>query len=154
MDQLNNIDFKYWLLQTLAMMLTCFLLPKLRVSGPIPALLTVVTLSFVNSHLWSSALFLKIPDEMAYKAIMLVLTNGALFFVVVKILPGIEISGILPAILAPLIFSGLSIFIDQYKEQIDLGQIYTYLMEYFKLAKSYFIQEKQSLSLEPIILLS
>ncbi len=144
MDLLASFDFKYWLLQTLAMMLTCFLLPKLTVSGPIPAFLTVLTLSFINAHLWSSALFFKIPDEFAYKAILLVLANGFLFFLVVKLLPGIEISGILPAILAPLIFSALSIAIDLHKDQIDFAEIYKYLSSLFGGAKEYLTEEKHA----------
>lgn len=155
MDWLNNtsLDYKYWVLQTAAMMLTCFLLPKLKVSGPIPALMTVVTLSFINAHLWSSALFFKIPDQFAYKAILLVLANGCLFYAIVKLLPGIEISGAMPALLAPLIFSVLSILIDIYKDQIDFVAIYKYIVEVFNMAKDYFNENKQT-SLRSVISLS
>ena len=140
----SSLDYKYWVLQTFAMMLTCFLLPRLKVSGPIPAFMTVLVLSFINTHLWSSALFFKIPDEFAYKAGLLILANGALFFVVVKLLPGIEISGIVPAILAPLIFSVLSILIEIYKDQIDFNAIYKYLAELFKIARDYFAEQQKS----------
>lgn len=148
----SSVDFKYWLLQTVAMLLTCLLLPKLTVSGPIPAFLTVLSLSFVNAHLWDSALFFKIPNEFAYKALLLVLTNGFFFWIIVKLLPGIEISGILPAILAPIIFSILSLLIDQYKEQIDLAAIYSYIADHIKLLRTYFADNKQTfLRLEDIM---
>lgn len=142
-----NFDIEYWAMQCAAMLLTCLLIPKLKVDGPIAALITVVALSFVNAHLWSSALFFKVPDTFAYKAILLVLSNGALFWIVVKILPGIEVEGILPALIAPILFSILSLLIDQYKDQIDWALIWKYVVEFMMKVKEYFSEIKGSISL-------
>ena len=145
-----SFDPAYWALQCVAMLLTCLLIPKLTVSGPIPALLTVVVLAFVNSHLWSTALFLKIPDELAYKTVLLFLTNGLLFWVVVKILPGIEVEGIFAALLAPVVFSIMSLLIDQYKDQIDWELIWKTILDIFAKIKSYFADFSNSSALLPV----
>jgi putative membrane protein len=142
-----NFDPGYWALQCVAMMLTCLLIPKLRVDGPIAALLTVVVLAFINAHIWSSALFLKVPDSFAYKTLLLFVTNGILFWLVVKILPGIEVQGIFAALLAPVMFSIMSLLIDQYKDQIDWALVWKYTLEFIAKVKEYFSQVKASNSL-------
>ena len=144
-----SIDPAYWALQCVAMLLTCFLIPKLTVSGPIPALMTVVALAFINSHLWSTALFLKIPNEFAYKAILLFLTNGVLFWVVVKILPGIEVEGVFAALLAPVVFSIMSLLIDQYKDQIDWPLVWKTTLDFMTKVKDYFADYNKSSALLP-----
>lgn len=136
-------DPTYWILQTVAMLVTCLLLPKLTVDGPIPALLTVVALSFINAHLWSSALFLQIPDSFTNKALLLVLTNGVLFWVIVKLLPGISIEGVWPAVAAPVIFSIFSLLIDRYKDQIDWAALWQSLAHYFEIVREYFSEVRK-----------
>jgi hypothetical protein len=37
----------------------------------------------------------------------------------VKVLPGIEVSGILPAVVAPVVFSVISLFLNAYGSKID-----------------------------------
>ena len=116
---LGNIDFGFWILQTIAMLLTCFLLPKLEVSGPLPALLTVIVMALVNTHFWDAALFFQIPDNLTVQTIALVLTNAVIFFVIVKLLPGIEISGIFPAIAAPILFTITSSLLREHASNVD-----------------------------------
>lgn len=149
-----SFDPAFWAMQCVAMLLTCLLIPKLTVSGPIPALLTVITLAFINSHIWSTALFLKIPDELAYRAILLLLANGLLFWIVVKIIPGIEVSGVFAALLAPVVFSAMSLFIDQYKDEIDWTQLSKAALEITKNIKDYFAESAKSSSLMPASFLS
>ncbi|MBX7143127.1 MAG: phage holin family protein [Oligoflexia bacterium] len=117
--ELLSIDFNYWILQTLAMMITAFLLPGLQVSGPIGALLTVVAMAFVNTKIWDAALFFAIPNHVSVQAVTLIIANGIIFWVLVKILPGIEVQGVLPALIAPVVFSICNILINQYGKDID-----------------------------------
>lgn len=99
---------KFWAIQTGAMLLTCFFLPRLRVSGPLAAFFTVVVLAFINTYYWDAALFLQIPSALEKSTVVLLLINGALFWGVVKLLPGIEIEGVMPALVAPILFSLIS----------------------------------------------
>lgn len=119
-----ELNLGFWALQTAAMMLTAFLLPGLTVSGPIPAFLTVVALALVNAQLWDAALFFHIPDSLTSQAALLLLANGVIFWIVVKLLPGIAIRGVLPAIAAPIVFTVLSVLIDRYQNEVDWQALY------------------------------
>jgi putative membrane protein len=124
MDQiLKNFNLAHWIIQTVAMMLTCFFIPRLRVSGPIPAFITVVVLAFINAHYWDAALFLQIPNTPTMHAVSLVLVNGIIFWIVVKLLPGIEVEGFLPALVAPVVFSVLNLVIGHYAPQVDWAKL-------------------------------
>ena len=118
MDGLS-FNLSQWILQTIAMMATALFIPRLKVDGPIPAFLTVLALSFVNAHLWSTALFLEIPDSVTKQTLTLLLANGVIFWIVVKILPGIECEGFLPALVAPVVFTGTMVLISRYGDSVD-----------------------------------
>jgi putative membrane protein len=120
---LLSLDLNYWALQTIAMMITAFLIPGLQVNGPFGALLTVVGLAFVNTKVWDAALFLSVPNTITVQAATLILVNGAIFWILVKILPGIEVQGIVPAIAAPIIFSICSVLISQHGKDIEWKKI-------------------------------
>jgi hypothetical protein len=53
------------------------------------------------------------------QALLLFLANGVLFWILVKILPGIEVQGVLPALAAPVVFTLTSLFIDHYLADVD-----------------------------------
>ena len=132
------LNLSYWLLQTFAMLVTALLIPKLKVDGPLPALLTVVALAFVNAHVWDTALFFKIPDTLSSKALTLLVTNGAIFWIVVKILPGIECEGILPALVAPVVFTFTSFMIAEYGSTVDWPALGKEAIRLMLELKSYF----------------
>ncbi len=116
---LESLSFEAWLLQTVAMVITAIILPGLKVtslSGPIFA---VFTLAFINTHLWSAALFFNIPLDWSSEGLILLLANGVIFWLVIKLVPGIEVSGIGTALLAPIIFTGCSILTTKYGANID-----------------------------------
>lgn len=111
-------------MQTVAMLLTAILIPNLRITGPIAALVTVVALAFVNSHLWDAALFFRIPDTFTMHAAALLISNGIIFWILVKLLPGIEVDGFWAALVAPIVFTILSILISKYGVLIDWNSIW------------------------------
>lgn len=121
--ELLSIDFNYWILQTIAMLVTALLIPGLQVNGPFGALLTVIGLAFVNTKVWDAALFFSVPNSITTQAAMLILVNGAIFWIIVKILPGIEVQGIVPALVAPLVFSICSILISQHGKDIEWKKV-------------------------------
>lgn len=117
--ELPDFNIATWILQTVAMLLTALFIPKLTIDGPIPAFVTVVALAFINSHVWSTALFFEIPDSATAQAATLLICNGVIFWIVVKLLPGIDCEGFLPALVAPVVFTGTMMLISRYGSDID-----------------------------------
>jgi len=114
----------YWILQTLAMGFTALLIPRLRITGIFGAFKIVAALAFLNATVWDAALFFSLPDQATTKAVLLLVVNGVIFWILVKVLDGIEVEGFLPAIIAPVVFTGLSLAIDQYGAMVDWGKVY------------------------------
>lgn len=123
------LNIEYWALQTLALLITALLIPRLTISGPVSGLIAVLSISLMNTYLWDAALFFKIPDHLTLHTATLFLVNGALFWILVKVLPGIEVKGFLPALAAPVVFTITSIIIQRYGREIDWNQIANYLVE-------------------------
>jgi len=119
METLLSFNPEFWALQTVAMMLTALLIPGLTVSGPIGAFLAVAALAFINTKVWDTALFMSVPDSLTLKAGMLLLVNGAIFWVMVKAMPGIAVRGILPALAAPVVFTVLTLTLPDVAKRID-----------------------------------
>ncbi len=122
---LSLLNVEYWFLQTIAMAITALIIPRLNVTSLFGAFSTVLTLAFVNANIWSAALFFSIPDTFSFHALTLILANGIVFWILVKILPGIEVDGIVPALIAPVVFTVTSALVYQYGtkvEWIELGK--------------------------------
>ena len=117
--RLLELDYTFWIFQTIAMMLTAAILPGLKITSILGTFATVVALAYVNTKLWDAALFFHIPDNISYQAIALVLANAFIFWAIVKLLPGIEIESLLSAVLAPLLFAASSIGISVIAPKID-----------------------------------
>ena len=151
---LQRVDVTYWAFQTAAMMLTCFLLPNLEVRGPIPAFFTVLVLAFINAHVWNAALFFNIPNTFTMQTLSLLLVNGIIFWIVVKILPGIDIEGVLPAIIAPIVFTVCSVAISHFGSQVNWNEVGKTVSDEIRNAKSYFEQlQSQQTTQSPMELL-
>jgi len=107
-----NLNLEYWIFHTVAMLLTALIIPRLRITSIFGAVLTVFALVVVNSTVWNAALFFELPNSMTTRTVLLLLSNGVIFWLLVKILPGIEVDGFLPAVAAPIIFTLLTVAID------------------------------------------
>ena len=115
----------FWLLQTLAMLCTAALIPRLTITSLFGAFGTVACLAAVNATVWDAALFMSVPDSFTLHTLTLLLSNGLLFWLLVKILPGIEIQGVLVAIAAPVVFTVLSLHFHSYGSFVDWGGLFT-----------------------------
>lgn len=131
--------FDYWILQTIAMSVTAFLLPGLRITQISGALFTVLAISYLNSTVWDTALFFQIPDTFSLQVCSLILTNGVLFWILVKILPGIEIEGFLPALVAPLVFTISSFLIDKYGTTVDWKAVFSVVANVIRQIRDHFL---------------
>ncbi len=130
-------NLNYWILQTLAMTLTALLIPKLRIDGPIGAFIMVIALGFVNAHLWDVALFYSVPNTPTVQTATLFLANGIIFWILVKVLPGIEVEGFLPALIAPIVFTFCSMIIAKYATPENITFATEKFMEIVGIAKGF-----------------
>ena len=110
-------------LQTVAMMLTALLLPKLRITSILGAVGIVLALSIINTYYWDAALFFNLPTSATTQTGILILSNGFIFWALVKILPGIEIDGIFTALIAPIIFTVCNVIVSTYAPLIDWNKV-------------------------------
>ncbi len=99
------------------------MIPGLKITNITGPILAVVTLALINSTIWSTALFLNVPDHFSIEIFTLLFSNAILFWLVVKLLPGIEIEGILPAFIAPVLYSILSIVVSRYAPMVPWAEI-------------------------------
>jgi uncharacterized membrane protein YvlD (DUF360 family) len=139
-EYLLLFSYKYWLLQTCAMMLTALLIPRLTVTGPFGACVGVLGLGLVNATIWDAALFFSLPESLTLRAGLLFLANGILFWVLVKLLPGIEVQGLLPALIAPVVFTVTSVLIAMYAPMMDWSGLFELFLAAFDFLRDYFSQ--------------
>ncbi len=132
-----QVDFTFWITQCLAMALAVFLIPKLYVTSIFGPILAVVTLAFINTTVWSSELFSALPSTISAQTLTLLLINGAIFWAVVKILPGIETDGILPSLIAPIVFTLCTLGVPRLLEQVNWEVVRTQTVQVVSQVKGY-----------------
>lgn len=118
-------NYTYWVLQTIAMLFTAFVLPGLRITNLFGAFIIVLLIGLVNSTVWDAALFYQMPDSFTIHSLVLLLSNALMFWLLVKIVPGIEIKGMMIALVAPLVFTLFSLLIHVNFKDARLGVIVT-----------------------------
>lgn len=132
----SQINLMHWFLQSIAMGVTAFLLPGLRITSLIGGLLAVVALAFVNVHLWDAALFFHIPDKATTQTAITFLANGLIFWIIVKILPGIEIDGFFSALAAPIIFTVTTVLLNKYLPLVEWNFVWQSAHDFFQSIKA------------------
>lgn len=121
MDDILTLVF----LQSIALIITSAIIPGLRVTSMFGPILMVIALSLVNKYLWDQTLFQTIPHELTYNTLKLLFANGLVFWILVKLLPGIEIDGILPALVAPVLLTVVGVYVMDFGGRIDWIQLVT-----------------------------
>ncbi len=135
--------------QIFAIAITAILLPKLRISSIFGAVGLVLAITLVNTFLWNSSLFNFIPDALGSKSFTLIVANGVIFFALVKILPGVEMEGLLTAFIAPILFSVFTMLIHKYGHLVDwLSLLQTAFKFIIDLKNSLLGNVQQGISLE------
>ncbi len=117
--------------QLVAMMLTIFFIPRLWVTSPIGALGILIAISIVNATFWDKTLFYFLPDTLGVNTLKLLLGNGVLFWILVKVVPGIEVKGVLPALVAPLVFTIISMLLSMFSAHLDWLSFLSYIFSWF-----------------------
>lgn len=110
---------QYWLMKAVAMGLTALLIPRLRLSSIVGPFLMVAALALVNATIWDAELFGLLPSSLSMQIVVLFTVNGFLFWLLVKLLPGIEVDGFLPALVAPIVFTVASMLVTEVSKRVD-----------------------------------
>jgi len=122
--------FNHGVNQLIAMSLTIFFIPRLWVTSPLSALGILGAIAIVNATLWDANLFFGIPDSFSSTAAKLFFANGVLFWLLVKIMPGIKVDGVLPALVAPVVFTVISSLLHSFVADLDWITIFGIGLEY------------------------
>lgn len=117
--------FTPWIFQLVGMLVTVMLVPKLELTSLKGLLLIVIAISLVNAYLWDATLFFSMPDSLTARTFQLLVVNGMIFWLLVKILPGIEADGFFPCLLAPLVFTGCSVLAYRYGKSVDWSEVFS-----------------------------
>jgi uncharacterized membrane protein YvlD (DUF360 family) len=131
-------------LQVIAMCLTALILPGFRVTSLLGPVAAVVALGFINMLYWDSALFHMIPDTFSIRVLSLLGINAVIFFVVIKILPGIEIDQVFSAIAAPVLFSALTILLKRYAPELTFAEMALLAGDALMNLRNYFLHQTES----------
>jgi len=138
--------FSPWILQLVAMLLTIALIPKLELKSISGLVLLLGAIALVNTFLWDPNLFFSLPSSFTFRAAQLLVVNGLIFWLLVKILPGVETEGVLPCVLAPVLFTCCSVLAHQYAGKVDWSDVFaktsTFALAASEQLKAYFNSAK------------
>jgi uncharacterized membrane protein YvlD (DUF360 family) len=137
MTTIPSIDFTFWVSQCVAMALAALLIPKLRITSIIGPVLAVATLGLVNTTVWSPELFFSLPKDISSQTLMLLGINGLIFWVIVKLLPGIETDGILPSLVAPIVFTVCALAVPRVIDHVNWNSVLDQTTQVVGQLKSY-----------------
>jgi uncharacterized membrane protein YvlD (DUF360 family) len=124
--------------QVAAVVATCAVIPRFKITGLLGPVLLVLALGFINTVYWSPKLFYALPNSFSMQTIALMVINGGIFWALVKILPDLEIKGLFAAIASPITFSLLSALISTYGRDIDYAAVLKVAIDFIANSFSFF----------------
>jgi putative membrane protein len=95
----------YFVVIAAAMMALSRFLPGIHVDGPVSALLAAVVLAAANAILKPILFVLTLPFTILTLGLFLLVLNALMLWITALIVPGFQVHGILPALLASMILS-------------------------------------------------
>lgn len=95
----------HWLLRALAVIITAYLLPGVRISGFLAALVTAVILAFVNTFIRPLLLLLTLPVNILTLGLFTFVINALLILLVAAVVPGFQVRGFFSALLFSLVLA-------------------------------------------------
>ena len=122
--------------QAVALAITAFLLPGLKITNLFSLLGLAAIITLINDQVWDAALFYHIPDEFSLHMLLILLSNGILFWILVKALPGVESSGLFTALISPVLFSLITVLITRYASFVNWTQASELVFSFVQYVKS------------------
>lgn len=97
-----------WIVTTLAIIISAYLLSGVRVQNVVAALLTAAVLGFINAIIRPIFIILTLPITILTLGLFLLVLNALLVMLTSAIVPGFEVSNFWWALLFSLVFSAVS----------------------------------------------
>lgn len=94
-----------WLISALAIIITAYLLPGVRLSGFFAALVTALVLGLINAFIKPVLLLLTLPINILTLGLLTLVINALLIMLAGAIVPGFSVSGFWWALLFSLVLS-------------------------------------------------
>jgi putative membrane protein len=101
----------HWLVLTLALGITAYILPGIDVSSPGALLVSALVLGFLNAILKPVLVLLTLPLTVLTLGVFYLVLNAILFALAAVLVPGFTVSGFGAAFLGAIVMSLLSMFL-------------------------------------------
>lgn len=95
----------HWLIVTVAIMISAYLLPGVKVAGFFPALVAAVVLGLLNTLLKPILVFLTLPINILTLGLFTLVINAAIIMLATKLVPGFTVASWGWAILFSIVLS-------------------------------------------------
>lgn len=97
--------FINWIVSTIAILVSSYVLPGVSVKGVVPALVLAVILGIINAILKPILIVLTLPVNILTLGLFTLVINGFLILLAAKIVPGFSVEGFWWAVLFSLVLS-------------------------------------------------
>lgn len=97
-----------WIVNTIALVAVAYLMPSVRIESFATALIAAAVLGLANTIVRPILVILTLPVTVLTLGLFIFVINGLIFFAVAHFVPGFEVAGVWPAILASVVFSLVS----------------------------------------------
>lgn len=95
----------HWLLASMALAITAYVVPGFRIENFVAALLAALIVGFVNMFIWPVIAVLTLPLTVVTFGLFLFVVNGIALKIAAAITPGFTIDGFLPAIIGSIVLA-------------------------------------------------
>ena len=101
--------FLKWIGLALAMMFVGWVIPGIRISNFVTALIAAAVIALVNVFIKPALVFLTLPINILTLGLFILVINALLFMFVAYLVPGVEVNGFWSAFFGALLLSLLSL---------------------------------------------
>jgi putative membrane protein len=97
-----------WLVNTLALLGVAYLMPSVHIDSVTTAVVAAAVLGLANAVIRPILIVLTLPATILTLGLFIFVINGLVFLGVAQLVPGFQVAGLWPAILASIVFSLIS----------------------------------------------
>ena len=97
-----------WVVNTIALLVVAYFMPSVRVESAATAFIAAAVLGLANAVIRPILILLTLPVTILTLGLFIFVINGLLFLGVTHLVPGFQVAGLWPAILASIVFSLVS----------------------------------------------
>ena len=95
----------HWLMASVALMMTAYIVPGFRVEGFVAALIASVVIGIVNVFVWPVLAILTLPLTVVTFGLFLLVVNGIALKIAAAVTPGFAIIGFMPAVVGSIVLT-------------------------------------------------